>query len=50
MEQTCEACVDSYMQRYGWELVSREALLSAVEREYASSALRGAPAARAALL
>jgi RNA polymerase sigma factor (sigma-70 family) len=38
------------MQRYGWELVTREALLSAVEREYASRPERGAGAARAALL
>jgi len=50
MEQTCEACVDSYIQRYGWELVDREALLSAVEREYLSRPERGAGAARAALL
>jgi DNA-directed RNA polymerase specialized sigma24 family protein len=50
MEHTCEACVDSYMQRYGWELVTREALLSAVEREYIARPERGAGAARAALL
>jgi RNA polymerase sigma factor (sigma-70 family) len=50
MEHTCEACVDSYMQRYGWNLVSRESLVSMVEAEYEARQERGAGAARAALL
>lgn len=49
MDRTCEVCVDSYVERYGWALVSRAELLAAVEAEYCGRE-PGVAAARAATL
>lgn len=50
MERPCVVCVDSYITRYHWSLISRDALLARVEREYLSRGGDGADAARAAVL
>jgi RNA polymerase sigma factor (sigma-70 family) len=49
MDRTCETCVESYLRRYGWELVERDALLAAVEDECRRRG-GGPAAARAATL
>lgn len=49
MDPICESAVDTYLQRYGWSLVARDALVVAVAAEYRARA-PGAASARAATL
>lgn len=49
MDSFCSVVVDSYLQRYNWEIVERPSLLTAVEAEYCTRGT-GLASARAATL